>query len=130
MYQNGFVILAVLCLFTLVGSCSPSKHSNVKQKKTIVEKSLGENYRTISSPSGKYALYVQNPSDNGLRGALKFLVLDTKENSILFESTFFPGHVKWHSDYELEILSVPGTIQKEDDLSKHKKIVSIAKPKK
>lgn len=60
---------------------------------------------------------------------MKFVVVDVEKNKIIYESSFLPGHVKWHSDTTLEVFSVPGTVQANEDLSHYKQIINIAPPK-
>lgn len=53
------------------------------------------------------------------------MVVQTPENKIVLEQNFIPGYAKWITDSSIEVLSVPGTIGKNENLSDYKKVIVI-----
>ena len=112
-------------LSSLVIACSSIKSPNIEQVKTLIK--LGDQYTETLSPSRNYTLYVQ--SGEYLTQPAKFIVLKNPSSELILENSFFPGYVKWISEEELEVLSVPGTLQKDEDLANYKKIIRVEKSK-
>lgn len=130
MYLNKtLLVTACIAVFNLIGSCSPSKRLKPEQINTLVQEKLGTVFTQEVNSSGNFVLYTQNPAEANVKSALKFIVVDIRKNTIIYEGSFLPGYVRWHSETELELLSIPGIIQADEDLSRYKKIISIAQPK-
>lgn len=128
MYQHRISLIWRLWLLSnLVLACSSIRSPNTEQIKTLVVSKLGDQYTETLSPSGNYTLYVQSADSH--TQPVKFIVLKISSSEVILENSFFPGYVKWISEEELEVLSVPGTLQKDEDLANYKKIIRIEKSK-
>jgi hypothetical protein len=125
------ILLIVVCIgvFSCCNSCSSSRKVKAEQIHSLLQEKLGSSLTQEKNSSGNFILYKQDQPETNIKIALKFVVVNIAENTIIYEGSFLPGYVKWHSDSELEILSVPGTIQADEDLSHYKKIIRIASPK-
>ncbi|MBX2971093.1 MAG: hypothetical protein KF803_17125 [Cyclobacteriaceae bacterium] len=125
------VLLLTACIgvFNLSGSCSSSRKVKPEQINSLIQEKLGPNFTQETNSKGNFSLYIQNLTETDDKIALKFIVVDVAKNTIIYENSFLPGHVKWHSDTALEVLSLPGIIEADEDLSHYKKIISIALPK-
>lgn len=55
----------------------------------------------------------------------KFIVIERASLSVVEEGTFMPGYVEWKGPDTIEILSVPGTLKKGEDLSRYIKTLRI-----
>ena len=114
-------VLAFLC------SCKPANtqgQAGDQSKKVAIAK-LGQEIDLLPNSAGSYMLYIQRPYNPNPLNVLKFIVVETSNNAIVYEQTFVPGHVKWITDSTIEILSVPGSIRENEDLSDYKKIIDI-----
>lgn len=130
MYVTRILFLtACISVFNVAVSCSSSRKLKPEQINSLIQEKLGSNVTKEVNSTGNFILYIQNSIETDVKIALKFIVVDAGKNTIIYESSFLPGHVKWHSDTALEVFSVPGIIQADEDLSHYKKIISIAPPK-
>lgn len=125
-FRQGFgvVLLGVLALI----SCKSAQPSGADETKKIATEKLGEEVDSFPNSTGKYMLFVQKPQPTASR-ALKFIVVESSTREVVETQTFIPGYVKWVTEYSLEVLSVPGTLKSNDDLSKHRKVITIRSPK-
>ncbi|MBX2963539.1 MAG: hypothetical protein KF687_13590 [Cyclobacteriaceae bacterium] len=118
-----------LILFIVFNGCSSVKKQNVEQMDNVVMELAGENFSWEFSPSKNYILCVEQPLNESIKQAVKFIVVDAHTNKIIYENSFLPGSVKWLTDTTLEVYSIPGTLEKNDDLSNYKKIINIEQQK-
>jgi len=112
-------------LFSLVvsSSCKSVTPSSPTENDTV-KALLGNNVELQTSPSGAYVLHVQ--VNAGIVGQLlRFVVVDATSGKILAQDSFMPGYVKWIGPETLEVLSVPGMLKKDEDLSKFIRQVKI-----
>jgi hypothetical protein len=103
--------------------------SNVLTIPKIVVDKLGENIESFPNQSGKFILFVQKASNNQPTHLVKAMVIETASNKVVVEEAFVPGYIKWASESTLELLSIPGIIKANQDLSDYKRIIRIQAPK-
>ena len=120
---TGLVVLALIA-FT---SCKSTPQADAGQALKIARMQLGEKIDVFPNSTGQYTLYVQQPQPTAST-ALKFVVIETASLKVVASQTFIPGYVKWVAEDALEVLSVPGTLKSNDDLSNYKKTLSIRAP--
>lgn len=116
----------VLSLMAFV-SCKSTQQADPDQALKIARAQLGEEIEVFPNATGKYILYVQKPQATAT-GARKFIVVQSSSFAVVASQTFIPGYVKWVTDEALEVLSVPGTLKANDDLSNYTKTIPIRSP--
>ena len=89
---------------------------------------LGKEVEQTPNVSGKYILYVQKVDPNFPTRIVKAIVI-TSTNKIIAKESFVPGYIKWASESSLEILSMPGMIKKDEDLSRYTRTINLNSPK-
>jgi len=83
---------------------------------------LGGDLDSFPNRSGTHLLYVQQAVPGQ---TTKFVVIERASRMVVEEGSFIPGYVEWKSEDTLEVLSVPGTLKKGEDLSKYIKTIRL-----
>jgi len=63
--------------------------------------------------------------DDGPETLIKFAIIDTKENEIIYQNSVIGGYVKWKNDVEVEFYDTPGIVQESTDQRKFVKVYNI-----
>ncbi len=119
----AFFVLATIALT----SCKSMRQADGDKSLGIARAKLGQEIEAFPNVNGKYTLYVQKPQITAT-GARKFIVVQSSNQAVVVSESFIPGYVKWVTDEALEVLSVPGTLKANDDLSNYKKTIPIRSP--
>ena len=119
----AFFVLATIALT----SCKSMQQADGDKSLGIARAQLGHEIEAFPNANGKYVLYVQKPQIT-TTGARKFIVVQSSNQAMVVSESFIPGYVKWVTDEALEVLSVPGTLKANDDLSNYKKTIPIRSP--
>jgi len=136
MYPHQFHIIKYL-LFTLINTslflygCKTTfskDQDNDIIRKIAIDK-LGNAIDSHPNSTGEYILYIQKTNSLNTSNYLKLLVINVSDHRVIHEQSFNPGYAKWINDSSIEVLSVPGTIRKNENLSDYKKIINIANQK-
>ncbi len=126
--QLNAVTLILLVIASSCASQSKSKklaHTKANQTK-IIEAKLGKNTSSEINKSNTFILFQQKPEGDQVAKQYKYVVIRKSDNQISLEGVYKLGYVKWVSDTEIEVLSLPSVV--EQDESKFKKIYTIALP--
>ncbi len=94
----------------------------------IASKKLGSELDSFPNSSGKLILFVQIADPKYPTRVIKAIVLELSSNNILMEESFVPGFIKWEGEYSLELLSLPGTIKSDEDISTYIKTIKLSLP--
>jgi hypothetical protein len=104
-----------LLLILIMGSCAKksttSSNSSMESYKKLAYKSLNvEPIQFIENSSGDYVLatYHKNESNVTNPGALKYVIINISQDTVVKEGVLPQGKITWISDYEVEIFSPPG----------------------
>ncbi len=126
-HSNRLVMVFIVLEVIAFTSCKSTQQTDPDQGLKIARAQLGEEIEAFPNATGKYILYVQKPQATA-SGARKFIVVQSSTFAVVAAQTFIPGYVKWVTDEALEVLSVPGTLKANDDLSNYKKTIPIRSP--
>lgn len=119
-----FAWISVLVFLCSCKSANTQGQSKDPPKMIAIAK-LGNEIDLFPNSGGSYILYIQKPFNPNPLNVLKFIIVQTSDNEVVYEKTFVPGYVKWITDSTIEILSVPGSIRENEDLSDYKRIIDI-----
>lgn len=108
-------------LFALAMACRSAVPA-VTEELDVARRYLGGDLDSYPNRTGSHILFVQRAVP-GQR--TKFVVIDRVSHQVVEEGSFIPGYVEWKSPDTLEVLSVPGTLKKGDDLSKYVKTIRL-----
>ena len=117
-------LLVLVSTLLLFGGCKSSLTNEDAVYKMATTK-LGSEIDSIPSSTGEYILFIQKANSLNASNHLKFLVISVAQHKVMLEQSFNPGYAKWITDSSIEVLSVPGVIQENEDLSRYKKIINI-----
>lgn len=125
--NKRILFLALVSVLVSLCACkSANTQSQLRdQAKLIATTKLGDEIDVYPNSAGSYILYIQKPYNPNPLNVLKFIIVQTSDNEVVYEKAFVPGYVKWFTDSSIEILSVPGSIKENEDLSKYKRIIDI-----
>jgi len=121
-FQFSQVLVFGIVILTL--SCKSTSAVSTDLGLDAARTELGNDIDLEPSPAGTYLLYVQHQS-GAVSSAVRFVVIDKLTHQILLKDAFLPGYVKWSGDATLEVLNLPGTLKKGEDLSKHIRQIQI-----
>lgn len=91
----------------------------------IAREKLGPEYESIPNSTNEYVLCIKKINDDSDRQQNRFIVISLSSASLIEDKLYFPGYVKWKSEYELEYLNMPGTLREGQDLSDYIKIIAV-----
>lgn len=111
-------LLVSLCLFM---SCSQKTSNNVDP----IREKLGENYKTSTSPDGKYQLFFTEKDNKTNTPAIKYIVTSSDSKKIILEGNMAMGRINWLEDSRLEILDLPGIIKDSQSETDFIKIINL-----
>lgn len=115
------VILLLLChcKSTQLSAQSPTLEQVIREK-------VGGEASTESNKTDTYILAKEAPDTSGTGShACKFVVIRKKDHAVMVEGKYSNGYVKWVTDNSIEVLSVPGKVQWNQDLSPYKRQIII-----
>ncbi len=91
----------------------------------IVREKLGDEYESIPNSTNEFVLYIKKINTADERQQNRFIVISLNNATLIADKLYFPGYVKWKSEYEIEYLNMPGMIREDQDLSAYIKILSV-----
>jgi hypothetical protein len=113
--------ILTLCVWAL--ACKPLPSSTQCITDTALQQGVNDPIIEYNSTK-EYVLCIQSESIQP-HGLVTFLVLETKGCRIIEKGIFRPGHIKWISANEIEVLDLPGALDGDKDLTTFKKTISI-----
>ncbi len=115
-----------ILLLAAIVSCAQRKQPvNTTQTRDNPYELLGKNIDSIPNSSGHLILYVQKHDLITRQPVLNAVVLQRSSSKVVATFRFTPGHIKWVAEDEVEVYDAPGTIRKDEDLSKYIKTTKI-----
>lgn len=111
----------LIIILVAVGACRSAAPA-ITEDQDIARRYLGGDLDAFPNRAGTHTLFVQRsvPGQN-----TKFLVIDHATHQVAEEGSFMPGYVEWKGPDTIEVLSVPGTLKKGEDLSRYIKTIRI-----
>lgn len=103
--------IIILSTCVLIGACAVQ--SSTSQKTNGFEQVAKKKYQTgfeVKHNSSKSYVLVLKETDGNPYNHIDFFVFGVQENGVVYESSVDRGKVEWHSDMEIAILKIPGTI--------------------
>jgi hypothetical protein len=120
-----FAFTLLLVTLLLLNCRSNQSKDNADAITRIVREKIGDEYESIPNPTNEYVLYIKKINDNSERHQNRFIVISLSSATLIEDKLYFPGYVKWKSEYEIEYLNMPGMIREDQDLSAYIKILSV-----
>jgi hypothetical protein len=116
-------ILVCLLVSIALSNCSAAKKINDDKNgfDSLVRARLGEKFTVTYNDNKTYALCQQKRSDDHLRRSFKYIVVRTKDNTVVHEGNFSMGYVQWHDENSIEVFQAASSANDSGD----KKIVQI-----
>jgi hypothetical protein len=118
-----FILIGVQALLLGCKSVLPKDQDVVYKMAT---EKLGDAIDSFPSPSREYILFIQKVNSSNASNHLKLMVIHVTEHKVVHEQNFNPGYAKWITESSIEVLSVPGVMPENEDLSNYKKIINIS----
>ena len=114
-------VFRMILLLALAGACRTAAPP-ITEELDVARRYLGGDIDTFANKTGTYMLCVQRtvPGQN-----TQFVVIERASLTVVEEGSFLPGYVEWKGPDTLEVLSVPGTLKKGEDLSRYVKTIRI-----
>ena len=132
MILKNFII--ALSLFSLIViSCSSSESCSEEPTKKLSSKSVRElalskyveNFSLFNNSSKEYILVTSSPESNVPNfEIINYFVFDKQKDSIVVEDVVRNSTIAWHSEFEIEIIKIPGMIQK-DTIQRNGYIINV-----
>lgn len=116
-----FSTIILLC----IGCASGQQKQVTQSEKVNLFKRLGNDIDSIPNTSGQFVLYVQKINLTARNPVVKAIVLEVSTNQIVSEFSYTPGYSKWKTETEIEVFNAPGTIRKEEDVSKFITVIQL-----
>ena len=113
----SFRIILLLALVACRSAATP-----VTEELDVARRYLGGDIDSFPNKTGTHILCVQHPVPGQ---STRFVVIDRASLTVTEEGSFMPGYVEWKGSDTLEVLSVPGTLKKGEDLSKYIKSIRL-----
>ncbi len=121
-FQLPRTLVTGCILLTLSCKATPSTPD---QALAAARKELGPDIDIQKNTTGTYDWCVQHQVPAAVPQALRFVVIEKATLKVLLRDSFMPGFVKWSGDDTLEVLSMPGTLKKNEDISNYIRQIQI-----
>ncbi len=116
--------------FLLLASCKISTQANQSDKiDKIAFQKLGAELEKQPNSFGSYILFFQKANPQKPTRIIKAVVIEKATGQIVVEENFVPGYIKWMTETSLEVLSLPGMIRADQNLSDFTRTIQLAQPK-
>ncbi len=116
--KTYFIVVAVVLIF---GQCKSSK-TETTNIDSIIQHSIQHVDHITYNNSRTYLLAVEAADQNEL---IKFVVIEIETQKIILEKKIRPGYVKWFNDNQLELLDIPGMIEKNKTTADYIQILTL-----
>ena len=116
------VTLSVRILLLVVAIGCRTAAVPVTEEVDVARRYLGGELDTFPNRTGTYILCVQRAVPGQ---STKFVVIERASRSVVEEGTYLPGYVEWKGNDTIEVLSVPGTLKKGEDLSRYIRTIRL-----
>lgn len=116
----GFILLYG-CSKTISISTTSERYKDVAINKYI------EGYNFYISSNNKYVLCTKEQEGTAINPAnhIDFFVYDVEKEIIVLEKAIDKGKVKWYSDFQIEVLSIPGNMAQGQTLDDYTKVYNL-----
>jgi hypothetical protein len=115
-----------LLLIVLLSSCrATGQDASQPSLEQIALEKLGADTHTTYNTQKNFALCQQAQDPKDIGKAVRFFVVRLNDMVIVEEGSFTRGHVKWINDNTIEVFSLPGKVQWNEDMSKFKKEIKV-----
>jgi hypothetical protein len=117
-------------LFLLLAACKVSTQaSQIDKIDKIASEKLGGEFEKQPNSSGSFILFFQKTNPQKPTRIVKAIVIEISTGKIIIEENFIPGYIKWITETSLEVLSLPGMIRSDQNLSDFTRTIQLAQPK-
>jgi hypothetical protein len=127
--MNGWKVL----LFLLLSACKISTQTNKSEKSEKIDKiafeKLGRELEKQPNSSGSFILFFQKTNPQKPTRLTKAIVIEIATGKIVLEENFVPGYIKWITETSVEVLTLPGMIRADQNLSDFKRTIQLTQPK-
>ncbi len=124
-----FTPILMMVVFILLMGCSKTASvvTTSERYKDVAINKYKEGYIFYPSGNTKYVLCTKEIEGTALNPAnhIDFFVYDGIEEKIVLEKTVDNGKVKWYSDFQIEVLSIPGNMAQGQTLDDYTKVYNI-----
>jgi len=121
--------ILMLAGFILLYGCSKTVSVNTTSEryKDVAINKYKEGYNFYISGDNKYVLCIKEKEGTAINPAnhIDFFVYDVKEEIIVLEKAIDKGKVKWYSDFQIEVLSIPGNMAQGQTLDDYTKVYNL-----
>ena len=114
--ERSFIFSAIVFVFIGCATGQPKKVAH--SEKANPYQHLGTEVDSLPNSSRQLMLYVQKVNLTARYPLVKAIVIDVSSQKIVSEFSYTPGYCKWKSETEIEVFNAPGTVKKEEDISK------------
>jgi hypothetical protein len=122
-----WIKIGILTLGALALACKSLPKENECSIIEAVKQNLSNPIIEYNSSRDFALCYEGEPKDAS--GLSNFIIIKSKNCSIVEKGNYRPGYIKWISTSEVEVLNLPGAVDGDLDLTTFKKIISIKTPK-
>lgn len=126
-FCNQHIVIILFGIGLLVGACKSTqpKENTMDEAWRLASNKLGEEIESYSNATREYTLFIQKRTSPSATNSVRFLIIHLDNNEVVVEQSFTPGYVKWISNSSIEVLSVPGVIKENKNLTDYIKIIEI-----
>jgi hypothetical protein len=117
----------IVVLSFLFSCASQPKVKKQPVNENLVAFKLGTNTSSQENENHTHILYTQKPDGDNAARIYKYAVVSKSDNKIVLDGSYKLGYVKWISNFQIEVLSLPSLT--EQDEAKFKKVFSVLQEK-
>jgi len=115
-------ILITACISILLMSCK----SSVELVKEDLKTPKHGNFTCEDNSNGSFKLCMTDvENDEDPETLIKFALIDSKKEEVIYQNSVIGGYVKWKNDAEIEFYDTPGIVQESTDQQKFIKVYNI-----
>lgn len=93
----------------------------------MIKEALGaDTYVSVKNKTEEFLLcYTENKSQINNYGTVKYIVLEVVSNEVIIRGNIKDGYLNWVSEYEIEIIDVPGIAEEGKSIEDYKSVVNV-----
>lgn len=128
--MNGLVKVSTIFSITLLMLLANCISTHTKKSITPCEQKIlslipATEFISIANRANSHMIFIQKQKDGAFKH-IRFLVIAIKDCKVLTDQYFLPGYVKWKTNNEIELLSLPEIVPAGKNLDAFIQIISIA----
>ena len=121
--------ILMLAGFILLYGCSKTASitTTSERYKDVAINKYKEGYNFYASGDNKYVLCTKEQEGTAINPAnhIDFFVYDVEKEIIVLEKAIDKGKVKWYSNFQIEVLSIPGNMAQGQTLDDYTKVYNL-----